>query len=53
MKVHVGTDLQGVVHHVKATDAAAADIAQLPHLLQGEEADLYGDQAYWKEDHRA
>ena len=52
MQVHVGTDTRGVVHHVHATDAAAADITQLPDLLHGEEADRYGDQAYWKEDHR-
>ena len=50
MKVHVGTDLRGTVHHVTATDAAAADITQLPDLLHGQEADLYGDKAYWKAD---
>jgi hypothetical protein len=32
MKLHVGTDLRGLVHHVVATDAAAADITQLPAL---------------------
>lgn len=53
MKLHVGTDLRGVVHHLTATDAKAADITQLPDLLHGEEDDLYGDQAYWKEDDRA
>lgn len=52
MKLHVGTDPRGLVHHVIATDAAAADITQLPALLHGGERDLYGDQAYWKEDHR-
>lgn len=52
MKLHVGTDLRGTVHHVQATDAKAADITQLPDLLHGEEEDLYGDQAYWKEDDR-
>lgn len=52
MKLHVGTDLRGTVHHVTATPANAADITQLPDLLHGEEADLYGDQAYWKEDDR-
>lgn len=52
MQVHVGTNVQGVVHHVKASDAAAADFTQLPDLLHGAEADLYGDQAYWKEDDR-
>jgi IS5 family transposase len=52
MKLHIGTDPRGVVHHVVATDAATADITQLPALLHGEERDLYGDQAYWKEEHR-
>jgi IS5 family transposase len=52
MKLHVGTDLRGLVHHVVATDAAAADITQLPALLHGQERDLYGDQAYWNETHR-
>lgn len=40
MKVQVGTDPRGVLHHMKATDAAAADITQLPDLLHGQEADL-------------
>lgn len=53
MKLHVGTDLRGTVHHVTATDAKAADITQLPDLLHGAEEDLYGDQAYWKEADRA
>ncbi len=52
MKLHVGTDTHGVVHHVIATDAAVADITQLPALLLGTERVVYGDQAYWKEDHR-
>jgi IS5 family transposase len=52
MKLHVGTDPRGVVHHVTATDAATADITQLPHLVHGRERDLYGDQAYWSEPHR-
>ena len=48
MKLHVGTDVKGRVHHVIATHAAGADITQLPALLHGEERVLYGDQAYWK-----
>ena len=52
MKLHVGTDRRGVVHSVAATDPATADITQLPHLVHGQERDLYGDQAYWSEDHR-
>jgi IS5 family transposase len=52
MKVHVGTDKGGLTHSLEVTDAAQADIRQLPHLLHGEERELYGDQAYWKEDDR-
>jgi IS5 family transposase len=48
MKLHIGADRKGRVHHVTATAASAADITQLPHLLHGEEQELYGDQAYWK-----
>ena len=50
MKVHVGTDTQGLVHTVTTTDAAQADITQLPALLHGEETTLYGDKAYYKAD---
>ena len=53
MKVHVGTDLRGLVHSVTTTHAAEADIGQLPHLLHGEERALYGDRAYWSEPDRA
>src|SRR6185369_15538977 len=49
MKLHIGTDRKGRVHHVTATGAATADIKQLPALLHGQERELYGDQAYWKE----
>ena len=52
MKLHVGTDTRGIVHHVTATHAATADITQLPALVHGEERVLYGDQAYWCEGHR-
>jgi transposase, IS5 family len=47
MKVHVGTDTQGLVHSLVSTDAAQADINQLPELIHGEERELYGDGAYW------
>lgn len=47
MKLHVGTDMQGLVHSLTTTDAAQSDIKQLPALLHGEERALYGDQAYW------
>jgi IS5 family transposase len=49
MKVHVGTDRQGLVHSLHVTDAAQMDVSQLPHLLHGEERALYGDRAYWSE----
>lgn len=49
MKVHVGTDKRGVVHSLTTTHAAEADINQLPNLLHGEERELYGDRAYWRE----
>ena len=52
MKVHVGTDLKGLVHTVVVTDAAQADINQLPDLMHGEERVLYGDKAYWCEPDR-
>jgi len=48
MKLHIGTDPKGRVHHVTATHAGAHDLTQLPALLHGEETVLYGDQAYWK-----
>jgi len=50
MKVHVGTDTRGVVHSLTTTDAAQADITQLPHLVHGQESTLYGDKAYYKAD---
>jgi IS5 family transposase len=52
MKLHIGTDRRGIVHTVLATHAAAADITQLPDLLHGQEREVFGDQAYWKEGDR-
>jgi IS5 family transposase len=52
MKAHVGTDLRGRVHTLTTTDAAQADITQLPQLLHGAERVLYGDKAYWKAEDR-
>lgn len=49
MKIHVGTDRRGVVHSLITTHAAAADIAQMEGLLHGQEREVFGDQAYWKE----
>jgi IS5 family transposase len=52
MKLHIGTDRRGIVHTVRATDASVSDITQLPDLLHGQEREVFGDQAYWKEDDR-
>jgi IS5 family transposase len=52
MKLHIGADRRGLVHTVTATNAAAADITQLPALLHGQEREVFGDQAYWKETDR-
>src|SRR5579863_9631161 len=52
MKLHIGADKRGIVHTVRATDASVADITQLPDLLHGQEREIFGDQAYWKEDDR-
>jgi IS5 family transposase len=43
MKFHIGTDRRGIVHSLRATHAAEADIKQLPNLLRGDERVLYGD----------
>jgi IS5 family transposase len=53
MKLHIGADKRGIVHTVRATKDAVADITQLPDLLHGQEREVFGDQAYWKEDDRA
>jgi transposase, IS5 family len=52
MKIHTGTDCQGLVHTLTTTDAAQADITQLPELVHGFEETLHGDKAYWKESDR-
>jgi IS5 family transposase len=52
MKLHIGADPRGIVHTVRATAASVADINQLPELLHGQEREVFGDQAYWKEDDR-
>lgn len=49
MKVHVGTDRQGLVHSLSVTHAAQADLHELGCLLHGQECELFGDQAYWSE----
>ena len=52
MKVHTGTDKRGLTHSLRVTDAAQSDIKQMPELLRRCESEVYGDQAYWKEDDR-
>jgi IS5 family transposase len=52
MKLHIGADRRGIVHTLRATDASVADVNQLPELLHGQEREVFGDQAYWKEDDR-
>ena len=52
MKVHIGASKQGLVHSVLTGPANEADITKLDGLLHGAERELYGDQAYWSEDHR-
>jgi IS5 family transposase len=49
LKLHIGADPHGLVHTLAATNAATADISQLPALLHGQERAIFGDQAYWKE----
>jgi len=46
MKVHVGTDKQGLVHSLSVTDAATPDLREMGSLLHGEECEIYGDKAY-------
>jgi hypothetical protein len=42
MKVHTGSDRRGIVHALTTTDAAAAEIMQMPQLLHGEEREVFG-----------
>jgi IS5 family transposase len=52
MKVHIGATKRGLVHSVVTGPANEADITKLDGLLHGAEDEVYGDQAYWSEDHR-
>lgn len=52
MKVHVGTDTQGLVHSLSVTPAATADLNEMGVLLHGGERVLYGDRGYWSDVHR-
>jgi IS5 family transposase len=47
MKVHIGTDAQGLAHTVTTTTAKDADITQLPALLHGKERVVHGDRGYF------
>ena len=53
MKVHVGTDIRGIVQTLTTTDAATSDISQLSDLLHGHEPTLFGDKAYYKAEDKA
>lgn len=49
LKAHVGVDLaSGLVHTVSVTDAAVADITQLPDLLREDDTVVLADKAYAK-----
>jgi IS5 family transposase len=52
MKAHIGTDRRGIVHSLTTTHAGAADVSQMSQLLHGQEREVFGDQAYWSEEHR-
>jgi len=52
MKFHIGSTKRGLVHSLATGPANEADITRLDDLLHGQEDELYGDQAYWSEDHR-
>lgn len=49
MKLHIGTDLKGLVHSVTGTNAGVNDITQMGELLHGQEKAVFGDRAYWNE----
>lgn len=47
MKAHIGVDVNtGLVHTVTATAANVADVAEVPHLLRGNETSVYADAGY-------
>lgn len=52
MKFHIGSTRRGLVHSLATGPANEADITRLDDLLHGGEEELYGDQAYWSENHR-
>ena len=50
MKIHVGTDKRGHVHHMEVTKASVSDGKMLESCLHGEEQEIYGDKAYENEE---
>lgn len=52
MKFHIGATKHGLVHSLATGPAHQGDITRIDELLHGEEQELYGDQAYWSDDHR-
>jgi IS5 family transposase len=51
MKFHIGADKLGHTHTLTGTSASDNDYTQMPNLLHGAERELYGDRAYWSEEH--
>jgi len=49
-KVHIGTDTQGMTHHVVVTEANVHDSQVMDELLHGAEEKIYGDKAYAHQD---
>ena len=41
MQIHTGTDKRGLTRHPTVTNAALADIKQMPELLHSEEREVY------------
>lgn len=48
MRVHLGTDVRGILHAVTPTTAREADINRLPDLLRGGERSVHGDRGYYR-----
>jgi transposase, IS5 family len=46
MKVHCGSDTQGLTHSLVVTSASEADLNVMPQLLHGDEEEIFGDGVY-------
>ena len=46
MKLHIGTDTRGLVHHLEGTAANVHDLTPSDRLLHGEEEEVWGDSGY-------